>query len=118
MDFEIEFFERLIKENPDFVDVLIPLAEAYTKAGDYGRGLVVDKRLSILRPDDAIVHYNLACSYSLTENINEAVGALKTAVNLGYDDFVYMNVDQDLRNVRNDIRYKEMFIVWTKRKRG
>ncbi len=118
MDFEIEFFEKLIKENVDFVDVLIPLAEAYTKAGDYDRGLVIDKRLSTLRPDDAIVYYNLACSYSLTANINEAIEALKKAVNLGYDDFDYMNIDQDLLNVRNDIRSKGMFTRWMKRKRG
>ncbi|MCK4993668.1 MAG: tetratricopeptide repeat protein [Candidatus Omnitrophica bacterium] len=118
MDFEIEFFEKLIKENPDFVDVLIPLAEAYTKAGNYGKGLVVDKRLSELRPDDAIVHYNLACSFSLMTNINEAMEALKKAVNFGYDDFDYMSIDQDLLNVRNDSSYKEIFIRWTKRKRG
>lgn len=118
MDFEIEFFEKLIKQNPDFVDVLIPLAEAYTKAGDYGRGLVIDKRLSALRPDDAIVRYNLACSYSLTANIDEAIEALKKAVDLGYEDFAYMNIDQDLHNVRNDSRYKEIFSKWTKRKRG
>lgn len=116
--FEIEFFEKLIREKPDFVDVLIPLAEAYTKTGDYDRGLIVDKRLSKLRPDDAIVHYNLACSFSLTDKINEAIGTLKKAVNLGYDDFDYMNIDTDLLNVRNNTRYKEIFAKWTKRKRG
>ncbi|MFH1092652.1 MAG: hypothetical protein V1739_00695 [Candidatus Omnitrophota bacterium] len=116
--FEIEFFEKLIEEKPDFVDVLIPLAEAYTKAGDYGKGLAVDKRLSELRPDDSIVHYNLACSFSLTGKINEAIEALKKAVNLGYDDFDYMNIDQDLLNVRNNNRYKEIFNGWTREKRG
>ena len=116
--FEIEFFEKLIREKPDFVDVLIPLAEAYTKTGDYDRGLIVDKRLSKLRPDDAIVHYNLACSFSLTDKINEAIGTLKKAVNLGYDDFDYMNIDTDLSNVRNNTGYKEIFAKWTKRKRG
>ncbi len=118
MGFEIEFFEKLVEEKPDFVDVLIPLAEAYTKTGDYGRGLAVDKRLSELRPDDAIVYYNLACSFSLTGKINEAIEALKKAVNLGYDDFDYMNIDQDLLNVRNNNRYKEIFTKWTKQKRG
>ena len=118
MNFEIEFFEKLVEVKPDFVDVLIPLAEAYTKAGDYGRGLIVDKRLSKLKPDDAIVHYNLACSFSLTGKTDEAIKALKKAVDLGYDDFDYMNIDQDLLNVRNDTRYKEIFAKWTKRKRS
>ena len=118
MNFEIKFFEKLIEEKTDFVDALIPLAEAYTKAGDYGRGLTVDKRLSKLRPDDAIVHYNLACSFSLTGKINKALEALKKAVNLGYDDFDYMNIDQDLLNIRGNNRYKEIFTKWTKKKRG
>lgn len=118
MDFEIEFFEKLIKDNPDFVDVLIPLAEAYTKTGDYSRGLVIDKRLSELRPNDAVVYYNLACSFSLTANVNEAFEALEKAINLGYDDFDYMNIDQDLCNIRNDSRYKEKVAKWIKRKRG
>ncbi|MCG2711113.1 MAG: hypothetical protein L6416_02130 [Candidatus Omnitrophica bacterium] len=116
--FEIEFFEKLIEEKSDFIDVLIPLAEAYTKAGDYGKGLAVDKRLSELRPDDYIVHYNLACSFSLTGKINEAIEALKKAVNLGYDDFDYMDIDQDLLNVRDDNRYEEIFTKWTKKKMG
>ncbi len=118
MNFEIEFFEKLIEEKTDFVDVLIPLAEAYTKAGAYSKGLAVDKRLSELRPDDAIVHYNLACSFSLTGKINEAIEALKKAVELGYDDFDYMDIDQDLLNVRDNNRYKEIFTKWTKKKRG
>ena len=33
LDFEISFFERLVKKDPDFVDALIPLAEAYTRKG-------------------------------------------------------------------------------------
>ena len=118
MNFEIEFFEKLIEEKKDFVDALIPLAEAYTKAGEYGKGLVVDKRLSELRPEDAIVYYNLSCSFSLTGKINEGLEALKKAVNLGYDDFDYMNIDQDLLNVRNNNRYKEIFTKWIERKRG
>ncbi len=116
--FEIEFFEKLIEQKPDFVDVLLPLAEVYTQVGDYEKGLVLDKRLSELRPDDAIVHYNLACSFSLTGKIDEAIKALKKAVDLGYDDFDYMSVDQDLLNVRNNKLYKEMFTEWAKKKRG
>lgn len=116
--FEIEFFEKLLAENSDFVDALIPLAEAYTKAGEYAKGLDIDKRLSQLRPNDDIVYYNLACSLSLSNKIDETIETLEKAVKLGYNDFDYMNEDKDLCNVRNDKRYKEMFNLWKTKTRG
>ena len=37
--FEISFYERILAEDPDFIDALIPLADAYTKHGLYKKGL-------------------------------------------------------------------------------
>ena len=116
LQFEIEFFEKLLADNPDFVDALLPLAEAYTKRGDYHKGLAVDKRLSRLKNDDAVVYYNLACSYSLTNRIKAALNALEKAINLGYRDFERMDSDEDLVNVRNDLRYAKMMRRWKKGK--
>lgn len=116
--FEIEFFERLIKSKPDFVDALIPLAEAYTRAGCYRKGLAIDKRLSRLKSDDAVVYYNLGCSYSLLGKIDEAYAALEKAVDLGYEDFEHMAIDSDLLNVRKDKRYNNIISHWKKMKRS
>ena len=118
MCFEIEFFEKLLENKLDFIDALIPLAEAYTKAGRYDNGLAIDKRLVELKPDDAIVHYNLACSLSLIFDIKGAIFVLEKAVSLGYEDFEYMNIDNDLKNVRTDKVYEERYNKWIKRKRG
>ena len=38
LSFEIEFFEGLVAQDENFVDALIPLGDAYTKAGDYEKG--------------------------------------------------------------------------------
>ncbi|MFH1460658.1 MAG: hypothetical protein ABIG64_09870 [Candidatus Omnitrophota bacterium] len=114
--FEIEFYEKLLHNNPDFLDVLVPLAEAYTKAGNYKKGVKLDEHLACLKPEDAIVHYNLACSYSLLGRLEEAFSVLKKAINLGYDDFKYMDQDPDLINLRNDERYSKMISDFVKRK--
>lgn len=114
LDFEISFYEALIKDKPDFVDALIPLANAYTKRGLYKKGLEVDKRLVGLRPDDEMVHYNLACSYSLLGNIDLALKTLEKAMELGYRDFNWMEKDKDLENLRNDKRYKELLLRFKK----
>ena len=117
LNFEIRFFEKLVKDNPDFVDALIPLAEAYTKAGRYREGLTIDKQLSGLKPDDQIVYYNLACSYSLLKEKDEAFAALKKAIKLGYRDFKYMDNDPDLSMLRDDQRYQEIILKVKNQKR-
>ncbi len=98
LSFEIEFFEALIAQDENFVDALIPLGDAYTKAGEFDKGLKIDLKLSRLRPGDALVHYNLACSYSLLGELELSYDALERAIVLGYDDFKYMMKDPDLRN--------------------
>lgn len=108
LDFEISFFESLVKENPNFVDALIPLGDAYTKRGLYEKGLEVDLRLSELLPLDPTVHYNLACSYSLLRKIDLAFHTLEKAIKLGYKDFRWMEKDPDLENIRKDNRYSNL----------
>lgn len=108
LDFEISFFENLVRENPDFTDALIPLGDVYTKRGFYEKGLAVDLKLADLLPLDPTVHYNLACSYSLLGKINLALNTLGKAIKLGYNDIKWMNEDPDLENVRKDTRYQTL----------
>ena len=108
LNFEISFYENLLKEHSDFVDALIALGDAYTKRGRYKEGLEIDQRLVKLKPDDAVVHYNLACSYSLLKESRLCLGALEKAVHLGYCEFDFMEEDRDLEFIRKDPRYKEL----------
>jgi tetratricopeptide (TPR) repeat protein len=108
-DFEIVFCEGLLEKNPNFIEALTLLGELYTKKGLYEKGLEVDRKLSHLKPDDAIVFYNLACSYSLLKEIEKSFESLKKAVELGYDELSYMLEDKDLKNLREDKRFQEYF---------
>ena len=114
-DFELNFFEGLAKKNPNFVDALVPLAEAYTRRGFYDKGLQIDKRLARLRKDDPIIHYNLACSLALLSHKDQAFTALKRAIELGYSDFEYLKRDSDLRSLRDDPRFQALFEAKTKK---
>ncbi len=108
LDFEIDFYERLIKTNPDYVEALIPLAEAYTQKGRIHEGLEIDKRLSRLREDDPVVHYNLACSYALVGEKEAALAALRMAVSLGYDDWKHLIKDPDLKSLHDEAAFKAL----------
>ena len=114
LDFEIRFYEDLLKEDPNFVDALIALGDAYTKKGCYREGLEIDKRLAKLKPDDPIVHYNLACSYSLLKISDSCLVALEKSIRLGYQEFDYMEKDPDLAFIRKDPRYKELLYKYNK----
>ncbi len=106
LEFEITFYERLLRAYPNFVDALIPLGSAYTRRGLYDKGLQVDLRLTELRGDDALTWYNLACSYSLLNRADESLEALRRSVELGYTDVACLQKDPDLVNLRQSPRYR------------
>lgn len=108
LDFQMEFYEKILLERPDFIDALTALGEIYTQKGFYEKGLEVDMRLARLRPGNPTIHYNLACSFSLTGDVGAALRSLEEAVRLGYDDFNFMDKDPDLGNVRRDARYQRL----------
>ena len=107
LDFEIHFYEKLVNAYPDFIDVLQPLGDAYTRRGCYDKGLQVDLRLTQLRREDPYAWYNLACSYSLLNRLTEALDALREAVALGYRDVSAVQKDPDLANLRRSPQYRQ-----------
>lgn len=116
LDFEIEFFQGVLQRYPDYVDLLRVLGHALTLRNRIPESLEVDKRLCQLRPFDALAHYNLACSHSLLNQIDAALAALKRAIELGYDDFRYMERDSDLDNLRADPRYRKLLLAYVRSK--
>ena len=115
LDIEIEFLSGLIERDPEYVEALQLLGDDFTKRGQFNEGLKIDEQLSRLLPEDSMVFYNLACSYSLTDRIDDSITALNKAVNLGYDDSKWMDTDPDLNKVRTDPRYQSIRHQLTKK---
>src|SRR3989338_1481462 len=109
-DFEIQFYEGLLKKKPDFVEALSVLGDLYTRKGFYAQGMEIDQRLSRLKPQDPIVLYNLACSYSLLKDMDKAIKTIQQAIAYGYDDFHHLEQDSDQDNLRHDSRFQEYFL--------
>ena len=106
--YEITFYERLLDKDPSYVEALLLLSELYTKTGQHEKGLSADLKLTKLRPEDPIVHYNLACSYSLLCRPKEALEALERSINLGYQDFCFLQKDKDLQNLHQEPGYQAL----------
>lgn len=108
IDFELDFFTRVLTKSPEFHEVLRAQASNMTVRGRLQDGLVVDQRLVALRPRDPTAHYNLACRYALLKQPDLAITTLRKAVELGYRDFRYMEEDHDLDSIRKDPRFRQL----------
>ncbi len=118
LEFEIAFYENVLKDAPDFIEALSAIGDLYTRVGLWQKGLDVDIKLSKLRSEDAIVFYNLACSYALLNQPRASLNALNKAIDLGYDDFEYLFTDEDLANLLKDEHIKEHFKKKAKKKKS
>ena len=98
--FEISFYESILTRNPSYTDVIELLGGLYTKQGRIADGLRMDRKLVKLQPTNATAHYNLACSLALSKRKADALRSLRTAVELGYRDFDWMQQDPDLEELK------------------
>lgn len=117
IDFEIAFYENILKDTPRFIEALGAIGDLYTKAGLWQKGLEVDLKLSRLRPQDALVFYNLACSYALLNQTRAALVALTKAIEFGYDDFEHLKGDTDLDNLLKDEHFVQYIKQLEKKKK-
>ncbi|MEW6744140.1 MAG: hypothetical protein AB1486_15415 [Planctomycetota bacterium] len=106
--FQIGIFEELLAQESDDLDILAELGELYTRAGEYEKGLAIDRRLVRLAPESPIAHYNLACSLARVSRPDEAFASLDRAVRLGYRDVAHLRRDPDLASLRGDARFVEL----------
>lgn len=104
-DFLCEFLEVDLARHPENVDALAELGQVYTRLGRWSDGLVVDRRLVDLLPENPTAHYNLGCSLALLGQIEEALSSLERSVELGYDDPQFMQQDEDLVRLRSEPRF-------------
>jgi tetratricopeptide (TPR) repeat protein len=108
LDFEVGIYENVIAREPENIEALFALGNAYTKRGRYEDGLAIDMKLVRLMPEDGTVRYNLACSYSLLGDAERALEELGNAIELGYDDMDLLRTDPDLENARRHPRFTEL----------
>lgn len=99
-EFEIRFFESVLRRDRNYANVVEILGGLYTRQGRISDGLRMDRRLVKLQPENATAHYNLACSLALSRRKIDALNELRRAVQLGYRDFDWMQQDPDLEPLK------------------
>ena len=108
LDFEIEFFQCVLRRRSDYLDVLRCQGQLLSRKGLHTEALAIDRRVVQLSPADPIAHYNLACSLARTGESQQAIAMLRRAVARGYRDLEYLETDPDLDSLRNEPAYREL----------
>lgn len=106
--FEADVLDHLVEREPDNVAYLAALGQAFSKLKKHERGLAIDRRLVVNRPNDPTFRYNLACSLVLTGDLDGGCRELLEAIELGYRDFDHLFKDTDLSMLRSDPRFKKV----------
>ena len=101
LDFDIDFYEKLLTKNGESLEVLRILAELVSKKGVMSRAIELDRKIVELLPEDFLARYNLACSLARAGKSDEAIDSLSQSILLGYDDLAHMDVDPDLDSIRD-----------------
>jgi hypothetical protein len=99
-EFEMRFYEAVLRRSPGYTEVVEILGGLYTKHGRIADGLRMDRKLVRLLPENATAHYNLACSLALSSRSTEALRSLQRAISLGYEDVDWMLQDPDLEDLK------------------
>ncbi|HEY1107187.1 MAG TPA: BTAD domain-containing putative transcriptional regulator [Opitutaceae bacterium] len=110
-DFDITFYESVLRREPQYPQVIELLAGLYTRQGRIAEGLKMDRKLVKLQPGNATAHYNLACSLALSKRKADALRELQQAVQLGYNDIDWMQQDPDLDALKQHPDYQSLLAM-------
>ncbi|MCC6414902.1 MAG: hypothetical protein IT582_03210 [Opitutaceae bacterium] len=107
-EFDMVFFESVLRRSPDYTEVIEILGGLYTKHGRVADGLRMDRKLVRFLPENPTAHYNLACSLALMRRPKDALRTLRHAIKLGYNDAKWMAQDSDLKSLRKLPDFREL----------
>ncbi|HEY1109863.1 MAG TPA: BTAD domain-containing putative transcriptional regulator [Opitutaceae bacterium] len=110
-EFDIRFYESVLRREPQYSQVIELLAGLYTRQGRIAEGLKMDRKLVKLQPGNATAHYNLACSLALSKRKADALRELQQAVQLGYNDIDWMQQDPDLDALKQHPDYQSLLAM-------
>jgi tetratricopeptide (TPR) repeat protein len=99
-------YEKALNHNKGFQEAIINLSTAYMKNKMFDQALGTLQAGQKQFPQVALIDYNLACYFSMTENLEPSLSALKKAIKKGYNQFTQIESDPDLYNLRQSSEYK------------
>jgi tetratricopeptide (TPR) repeat protein len=97
--------EQHLDLHPEDSRALIIAAGIYARMGEAERGAAYAQRAMAVDPEDPRVLYNIACAFSCSGRIPEALDALERSVRNGWGDKAWVEHDSDFDAIREEPRY-------------
>jgi len=100
--------ERSADLIPDDIHVLMALGWCYKRTGQLAKAIETLEQAVAVDASEAVLHYNLACYWSLARNRTLALRCLSRALEID-DNFRDLIPDEtDFNSLRNDPKFKEL----------
>jgi non-specific serine/threonine protein kinase len=106
---EIAMYEDQVRKVPEDARVRVLLAGVYAIQGRFEEAKREADMAMILRPDDSMILYNVACSFCSMNNAPDALNALRKAWESGYRDAVWTRQDPDLALLHGDPEFERLY---------
>jgi len=106
---QIQALENQLRSVPEDARARVLLASNYASSGRQEDATREANLAVALRPNDAIVLYNLACTFCGLEKKPEALDAVRKAWNAGFKDSEWARRDPDLALLHGDPEFERLY---------
>ena len=104
----IQAFEAHLRQVPEDARARILIAAYYAVEGRHDDALREANLAMLLRPNEAMVHYNAACTFCSMNRKSEAMEALSKAWRNGFKDADWARRDPDLAMLHGDPEFERL----------
>jgi len=98
--------ERSADLVPDDIHVLLALGWCYKRTGQPGKALDASEKAARVDPSEAVLHYNLACYWSLARNRTLALRFLAKALEIDANYRDLIADETDFNSLRHDAEFQ------------
>jgi serine/threonine protein kinase/Flp pilus assembly protein TadD len=105
---EVEVLQEQLQHFPDDVRARVLLAADLANTGDKDGAEMHVKIAVAMRPTDANVLYNAACTYGILNMKHEALEAFRRATEAGYSNTDWSRRDPDLKILHDEPEFKKL----------
>lgn len=105
----VQALENQLREVPDDARARVQLAIRYAALGREDDAIREAQMAIALRPNEAMVLYNAACTFCMLQRKPEALDALKKAWDVGFKDANWARRDPDLAILHDEPEFQRLY---------
>ncbi len=100
-------YKMALNHDDKIFEAYINLSVAQLRGQEFDQAYLTLQKLRKLQPQNPSLYYNLACYYSLTNQLEFGKVAIQKATQLGFKNFQTLKNDPDLENLKDDPAYNK-----------